>query len=93
MLINVLEINEDKRFIALFSNGKTTKFGQTNSAKGTYIDHKNKKLRTNYVKRHLRDLRTNDYKRAGYLSMFLLWNIETLKEGMKDYNKRIKNDD
>ena len=93
MLINVLEINEDKRFIALFSNGKTTKFGQTNSAKGTYLDHKNKKLRTNYVKRHLKDLQTNDYERAGYLSMFLLWNKETLKESIKDFKKRIKNND
>ena len=33
MLIDVLEINEDKRFIALFSNGKTTKFGQTTARK------------------------------------------------------------
>jgi hypothetical protein len=25
--------------------------------------------------------------------MFLLWNKETLKESMKDYNKRIKKND
>ena len=43
MLISIKEINENKRFIALFSNGKTTKFGQTNSTNGTYIDHNDKK--------------------------------------------------
>jgi hypothetical protein len=93
MLISIKEINENKRFIALFSNGKTTKFGQTNSKNGTYIDHNDKKSKKNYIKRHLKDLRTNDYSRPGYLSIFLLWNKETLKESIKDFNKRIKNDD
>jgi len=93
MLISIKEINENKRFIALFSNGKKTKFGQTNSKKGTYIDHNDKELKKNYIKRHLKDLRTNDYTRPGYLSIFLLWNKETLKESIKDFNKRIKNDD
>jgi hypothetical protein len=90
MLISVKEINENKRFIALFSNGETTKFGQTKSAKGTYIDHQDKQLRTNYVKRHLKDLETNNYKRPGYASMFLLWNKKTLKESIKDFNHRLK---
>ena len=93
MLISIKEINENKRFIALFLNGKTTKFGQTNSKNGTYINHNNKELKKNYIKRHLKDLRTNDYSRPGYLSMFLLWQKETLKESIKDFNKRIKNDD
>ena len=86
----VEEINEGKRFKATFCDGSTTKFGQTNST-GTYIDHNDKKLRTNYIKRHLKHLKTNDYKRAGYLSLFLLWNRQNLKESVKDFNKRIKN--
>ena len=93
MLISIKEINENKRFIALFSNGKKTKFGQTNSKKGTYIDHNDKELKKNYIKRHLKDFKTNDPSRPGYLSLFLLWNKETLKESIKDFNKRIKNDD
>jgi hypothetical protein len=93
MLISIKEINENKRFIALFSNGKTTKFGQTNSKTGTYIDHQDKLKKTNYIKRHLKDLKTNDYTRPGYLSIFLLWQKETLKDSIKDYNKRIKNND
>ena len=93
MLEFVEEINESKRFKAYFSDGKTARFGQTNPKKGTFIDHKDKELKMNYIKRHLKDLETNDYRRAGYLSMFLLWNKSTLRESVKDFNKRIKNND
>ena len=93
MLISIKEINENKRYVALFEGGKTTKFGQTNPKKETYIDHNDKELKKNYIKRHLKDLKTNDYTRAGYLSMFLLWNKETLKKSIKDYNRRIKNNE
>jgi hypothetical protein len=93
MLEFVEEINESKRFKAYFSDGKTARFGQTNPKKGTFIDHKDKELKKNYIKRHLKDLETNDYRRAGYLSMFLLWNKSTLRESVKDFNKRIKNND
>ena len=91
MLLCVEEINERKRFEATFSDGSTTKFGQTNTTIGTFIDHKNEKLKTNYIKRHIRDLRTFDHKRAGYLSLFLLWNKPNLKDSIEDFNKRIKN--
>ena len=93
MLISIKEIYENKRFIALFSNGKTTKFGQTNPKKGTYIDHNDKELKKIYIKRHLKDLKTNDPSRPGYLSIFLLWNKETLKDSIKDFKRRIKNND
>ena len=87
-------INEkNKRFKATFTNGTTTKFGQSNPKQGTFIDHKDMTLRKNYIKRHLRDLDTNDFTRAGFLSLFLLWDKPTLKESITSYNKRIlKND-
>ena len=94
VLIHVEEINDrDKRFLAIFSNGKMTKFGLAFPQIGTFIDHKNNTLKRNYIKRHARDLRTNDYKKAGYLSMFLLWNKPTLEESIKDFNQRIHVDD
>jgi len=93
MLEFVEEINESKRFKAYFSDGKTARFGQTNPKKGTFIDHKDKELKKNYIKRHLKDLETNDYKKPGFLSMFLLWNKPTLRESVKDFNRRIKNND
>ena len=89
--MSVEEINKSKRFEAIFTDGTRVRFGQTNPKIGTYIDHNDEKLRTNYIKRHLKDLKTNDYKRAGYLSLFLLWNRPNLKESVKDFNKRIKN--
>ena len=93
MLKCIEEVNESKRFKAYIKDGTITRFGQTNPKTGTFIDHKDKTLKRNYIKRHLKDLETNDYTRAGYLSLFLLWNKETLKESMKDYNRRIKYDD
>jgi len=57
------------------------------------IDHGDKTLRKNYIQRHLRDLDSNDYTRAGYLSLFLLWDKPTLKESIIAFKKRIKNDD
>ena len=93
MLVEVKEIKKDKQFLAYFSDGTKVKFGQTNPKQGTYIDHKNEKLKTNYIRRHLKDLNTNDYKRAGYASLFLLWNKPTLKESIKDFNARIKKND
>ena len=90
MLKSVLEINDKKkRYKAYFTNGKTTKFGQSNPTYGTYIDHNDKTLRKNYIERHMRDLYTNDFTRAGYLSLFLLWDKPTLKESITAYNKRI----
>ncbi len=91
-LLSVEEINEKKRFRALFSDGTITYFGQTNPTFGTYIDNskENKKRKENYILRHRKDLETNDPKRAGFLSMFLLWNKSTLQRSIIDYNKRIK---
>ena len=39
--------------------------------------------------RHKKDLRTNDPKRAGYLSYFILWGeSKSLRENVKSYKKR-----
>ena len=38
----------------------------------------------------MKDLKTNDYTRPGYLSMFLLWQKKTLKDTVKEFNRRIK---
>ena len=90
MLRCIEEINENnKRFKAYFTNIKTTKFGQFNPKQETFIDHKDKTLKRNYIKRHLQDLKTNNYTRAGFLSLFLLWDKSTFKESISAYNKRI----
>ena len=51
-----------KRYTAIFrihKGGKVIKithFGQRNPKKGTYLDHKDKKMRKNYRARHKKDL-------------------------------------
>ena len=93
MLKCVEEVDESKRFKAYFSDNTTTKFGQTNPKMGTYIDHQDKELKKNYLKRHLKDLETNDYTKPGFLSIFISWNKPTLKDSIKDFNKRVKKND
>lgn len=78
---------DGKKYVAKFDNdGKsiTTHFG----AKG-YDDFISSggdtAKRARYRKRHLKDLKTNDPTRAGYLSYFILWNKPTLEASIRDY--------
>jgi hypothetical protein len=80
-----------KKFKAVFTkdNGrtKTTHFG----ARGMddYTKTKDKEQRKRYRSRHQKDLQTNDYTKAGYLSYYLLWgNSTSLRENIKSYKKR-----
>lgn len=77
------------KFIFTFKDGskKTTRFG----AKGysDYTIHKDKERRERYINRHKKDLDTEDPTRAGYLSMFILWNKPTFEASLEDYKKRI----
>ena len=84
-----------KRFTAIFrlhKGGKVikiTNFGQRNPKIGTYIDHGDKKIRAAYRARHGTDLETKDFKRAGYLSMGLLWgDSDNLNKNIELYKKK-----
>jgi hypothetical protein len=84
-----------KRFTAIFrlhKGGKVIKithFGQRNPKQGTYIDHGDKKKRDAYRARHKKDLDTKDFKRAGFLSYWLLWGESTtLNKNIEDYKKK-----
>jgi len=82
----------DKKYMATFENPKKiTHFG----AKGytDYTKGADDETREDYIKRHAGDLDTNDPMRAGYLSMFLLWNKKSLKDSVRDYEKRLKSND
>ena len=82
---------KDKKYKAVFTykdgKTKTTHFG----AKGMedYTTHKDKERRSRYRARHKKDLKTNDYTRAGYLSYYILWGDKTnLKDAIKSYKKK-----
>jgi hypothetical protein len=79
-----------KKWRAIFDDGSHTDFGLSNAKDYTLSngDEEDKKMRELYRKRHLKDLKTNDPKRAGYLSFFLLWgDSKNLKTNLKNYRK------
>jgi hypothetical protein len=80
----------DKKLRATFIiNGKErhTDFGAAGMS--DYTLHHDKERRARYIKRHTKDLRTNDPSRAGFLSMYVLWNKPTVKASITDYKKRL----
>jgi len=95
-LIAIKKLKIDKKkynaqFEIIKPNGKISikniKFG----AKGMsdYTLHKDKERRNRYIMRHTKDLRTNDPSRAGYLSMYILWNKPSFKSSLDDYKRRL----
>ena len=84
-----------KKYVAEFEittkNGKKTKRSTKFGAKGMsdFTIHKDTERRNRYIKRHTKDLRTNDPTRAGYLSMYILWNKKTFKSSLADYKRRL----
>lgn len=83
--------NPKKKLMAIFTDDKgkkvkTSHFGQAGA--DDYTITKDKEQRARYRNRHKKDLDTNDYKKAGYLSYYVLWNKPTLTESIKDYKKR-----
>ena len=76
---------KNKRFMAIIK-GKKYHFGLKNGS--TYIDHKDKKKRENYIKRHEVN---EDWSKvnSGSLSRYLLWgNSTSLETNIRDFIKR-----
>ena len=87
MLLEVVKSNrKNKRYMAIFSDGKKTHFGLAGGS--TFIDHHDIIKRFNYLKRHEVNEEWNDPYKAGTLSAYLLWgNNKSLKENIKEFNK------
>lgn len=70
---------------------KTTYFGYPSPTdpNNDYTRHKDKNRRNRYIWRHMKDTRTGDPTRAGYLSLYVLWNKPSLKASITDYKKRL----
>ena len=84
---------KEKKLKAVFTypdgKTKTTHFGAAGMT--DYLKSKDKERRKRYRARHKKDLKTNDFTRAGYLSYYILWGDKTnLKDAIKDYKKRFK---
>ena len=85
---------KNKKLKAIFYDEKgkkirTVQFGMEGSS--TYIDHKDKKLRSRYIDRHRTNENWNDPQSAGALSRYLLWGDSTsLNTNIKKYKKMFK---
>ena len=86
MLIEASD-RKGKRFKATYANGKVVHFGAKNGS--TYIDHKDKQKRENYIKRHAVRENFDDPYSAGSLSRWLLWgDFTTLEKNHRAFMKR-----
>ncbi len=87
MLVNVVKSNRiDKKFMAIFSNGKKVHFGSKLGE--TFLDHLNLIKRFNYLKRHGALESWEDPFKPSTLSAYLSWgNHYTLSENIHEFNK------
>jgi hypothetical protein len=79
-----------KKYTAVFQvNGKQkiTHFGF--SGMSDFTRHKDTSRRGRYLLRHKKDLNTKNPTKAGFLSMFILWNKKGLKASITDYRRRL----
>ena len=76
-----------KKYTATFYPKKVIHFGAAGSS--DYTKHKDRKRRNHYIFRHHKDLKTNNPMRAGFLSMFVLWNKPSFKSSVADYRRRL----
>ena len=82
--------NAKKKYMAIFYDGdkrvKTTHFGSAGMS--DYTKNKDDQRKKRYLDRHKKNENWNDYKSAGSLSRYILWNKPTFKASVSDYKKR-----
>ena len=77
------------KWVAVFKDGHRQAFGA--AGMDDYTLTHNPEQREAYIRRHLKDLETGDHRRAGFLSMFVLWGPTTsVRENAKFYSKHFK---
>ena len=83
---------EGKKYKAVFYKDenrqkiKTTHFGATGYS--DYTKHKDEERKKLYLERHRNSENWADYKSAGSLSRYILWNKPTISASYNDYLKK-----
>jgi hypothetical protein len=75
-----------KKFVAKFDDGTQTHFGAAGYEDFTTTGDEDRKKR--YLDRHRANENWNDYKSAGSLARWILWNKPTLSASIQDYKQR-----
>lgn len=82
--------NAKKKYMAIFYDGdkkvKTTHFGSAGMS--DYTKNKDDERKKRYLDRHRKNENWNDYKSAGSLSRYILWNKPTFRASVSDFKKR-----
>ena len=79
-----------KRFVIIMDKMKHH-FGAIPFKKGTFIDHKDEKIKKAWIARHRKDRNYNNKHSGIYFSRFLLWGDHPdLKKNIKDLEKKDK---
>ena len=83
--------NPKKKLMAVFSDDsgkkiKTTHFGASSSS--DYTLHGDEKRKRNYLQRHRTAENWQDYKSAGSLSRYVLWELKSKSSAIKAYKRR-----
>ena len=77
---------KEKKYRAVFDDGTHTDFGAAGYEDFTI--HKNVRRKDLYDLRHRKNENWNNYKSAGALSKWILWNKPTFNASVADYKKR-----
>ena len=84
--------NPEKKLMAIFYDGdkkiKTTHFGSAGMS--DYTKHKDEDRKKRYIERHKVNENWADYKSAGALSRWILWEKPTLTASINDYKNKFK---
>ena len=92
LLISVKKSNKKgKKFMATFEKGgrrKVIHFGASGMRDFTIMGHNKDRMRL-YRQRHMKDLKTGNPTRAGFLSMYILWNKPSLQASISNYRRRL----
>ena len=78
---------DGKRFVIIMDK-MNHHFGAFPFKDGAFIDHKDEKLKKNWIKRHEKDKNWNNKHSGIYYSRHLLWNTDDLKKNIKLLEKK-----
>ena len=79
---------KDKKYMVILPEGKTVHFGADGYS--DYTKHKDPERKKRYIARHKENEKwgKRGIDTAGFWSRWILWNIPTLKDSIKDIEKR-----
>lgn len=75
-----------KKWRAVFDDGTHTDFG--GAGYSDFTQHRDPARRDRYLARHARREAWDDFRSAGALSRWVLWNLPTLRASLADYRRR-----